>query len=580
MRECFYIPTGTTAIEGIFDIIGENVVSQEKAVVVVKEDDPVPHDNMEDPQTWREDRNEEDLHSATIVKGEKDNGYVSTSFREDMYDEHCLERVPSTDALALSCLLFTKEERIKELEAELVRLRNEWDVEHSSGFLFDSATKLEETVDAWNRELLSTQGLELVMEAEIATRDTAIQRLTEDLTRATRRVSELEVLLEFHDFKFAWYEDHCSSSDQGKSTRNGGPHSENEKLVGDLEEIEKLYISAKQGFTEKADQLQQECNMYKARHTSLENSRRRTGSPSMVASFDGDDRDDIDVPRTFMQKKIQILETDLNAQNELTSNLQTQVDELTTSLRNKEKKHKQEIQALKRTEASLESKVLTLQSELQSASAGVTVYTAFEPLESNMEGLLAEIARLEARLRTKERIIFKLQEKMSTKRQRGSAPSMGEEEQPQQSPFVEKAPIEVNLLEAEPNPVNSAEKVQRVTEEIPVETNVVEEVPAESNLVEEVPVEEVPIEEVPVEEFPTEGVSVEEQAPIVPTPPVKERPVKETVVVKDIPNPSITKPERSILVFDRLPHKFIEQRQADNARVASDLFSVEDEPSI
>jgi hypothetical protein len=195
-----------------------------------------------------------------------------------------------------------------------------------------------------------------------------------------------------------------------------------------LEDIEKLYMSAKQDFAEKVDQLQQECNEYKAKCASMEN----TAMSSLVASqyplleiSDVDERDDIGVPKTFMRKKIKLLETELKAQCELTSCLRTQVEDLASALRNKEKKQKQEMHAMMRNKISLESKVAVLQRELRSGSEG-SQNAGFEFLEANMEKLLSEIARLEARLRTKERIISKLQEKLSNEQQHDSRPVEGD----------------------------------------------------------------------------------------------------------------------------------------------------------
>jgi hypothetical protein len=414
MRESFYIPTEATADA----ILGDAVARKAEAEI-----ETIVHEHVENPDAAEEDRRDV-LPCASMTTDVVDER--STSSREAMFDDYCLETAPSQDALALSCLLFTKEEEIKSLQAELDDARSQLNEIKSEQLAVESSTKLEETVETWNKELLSKQGEEFVMEAEIAARDNTILRLKEDLARSNRKVSELEVKLEFHDFKFVSFEkgfrDDAGQRASGSQSSNRVGRSYTEKLVSDLEEIEKLYMSAKQDFAEKVDQLQQECNEYKAKCASMEN----TAMSSLVASqyplleiSDVDERDDFGVPKTFMRKKIKLLETELKAQCELTSCLRTQVEDLATALWNKEKKQKQEMHAMMRNKLSLESKVAVLQRELRSGSGG-SQNAGFEFLEANMEKLLSEIARLEARLRTKERIISKLQEKLSNEQQNDS----------------------------------------------------------------------------------------------------------------------------------------------------------------
>ena len=291
------------------------------------------------------------------------------------------------------------------------------------------------------------------METQITIRDHAILRLKEDLARANRRVSELEVKLEFHDFKFVSYENHLREE---KVKLSSDPKSKSvaytEKLVSDLEEIEKLYISAKQDFAYKLKHLQQECNEYKAKCDFMGRTRETHHLeshqyPPQISNME--QSDDVGVPKVFMQRKIQLLETDLNAQSELTSCLHTQVEELTAALMNKEKKQKQEMHAVMRRKAALESKITAMQRQWKAGSGGV-LNKEFQSLEANLEELLSEISRLEARLRTKDRVISKLQEKLWEAKQVEAGPL--EEKLSFEKMLADPIPVENFIIVCEPLP--------------------------------------------------------------------------------------------------------------------------------
>ena len=460
MRESFYVPTsGVMApnIDGAVAMVGDNVVANKAEAEREDQSD----ERIEDPQPLQEDRR--DVQHSAPISNDDDEDCRTTASPDDMHDEYCLESAPSMDALALSCLLFTKEETIKALEAELEQVRSQLSALKPPPFVVDSNIRLEETVATWNKELLSKQGQELVLETQIATRDNAILRLKEDLARANRRVSELEVKLEFHDFKFVSYENHFREekgnlSSDPKSKSAGRSYSE--KLVSDLQEIEKLYISAKQDFAEKAERLQRECNEYKAKYASMLRTREPPQLPPLQCpqqASDVEDSDDVDVPKTFMQKKIKLLETELKSQSDLTSCLHSQVADLTASLLNKEKKQKQEMHAMRRSKAALESKVAAMKKQWKAGSGGV-LNQEFQSLETNMEELLSEISRLEARLRTKERIISKLQETLSEGKQ--AVPSPVEKELCIEEMPVDHIPVENCIVICEPLPNDFVETHQ------------------------------------------------------------------------------------------------------------------------
>jgi len=451
MRESFYIPTSAATaqkIDGAVAIIGDDVVASKEEA---GREDTESEDRNEDLQPLQEDRR--DVQQSSPFPIADDDDCRTTASPDAMHDEYCLESAPSMDALALSCLLFTKEETIKALETELEQVKNQLSVQKPPDLAINSNIKLEETVATWNKELLSKQGQDLVLETQITIRDHAILRLKEDLARANRRVSELEVKLEFHDFKFVSYENHLREE---KVKFSSDPKSKSvaytEKLVSDLEEIEKLYISAKQDFAYKLKHLQQECSEYKAKCDFMGKARDthhlapHQDSPQISKI---EESDDVGVPKAFMQRKIQLLETDLRAQSELSSCLHTQVEELTASLLNKDKKQKQEMLAVMRRKAALESKITAMQRQWKAGSGGV-LNKEFQSLEANMEELLSEISRLEARLRTKDRVISKLQEKLSEAKEAEAVPL--EEKLSVEDILADHIPVENLIIVCEPLP--------------------------------------------------------------------------------------------------------------------------------
>lgn len=426
MRHYFYIPEDIAAAEAAAGrgSAGALEQEQERADVAKKPNSGIIFPARQEDLEGRsgsilvEDRHDAPAAATTIREADHDTVSISSRETTEEEDNYCLETSPSMDILALSCVLYTKEEEIKSLQLELEVVRRELEEQKSQDTFVESATKLEETVEEWNKELLLKQGQELVQETEISSRDRAIFRLKEDLARANRRAAELEVKLEFHDFKFASYENYLWNKNIEKNASNTTSQSHGksytEKLVSDLEEIEQLYLSAKQDFAAKLENLQQERNEYKAKCSLMENavlaSHLACQHSNMIS--EGLERADLGVPKAFMQTKMDLLESELTEQSEILVSLQAQVEELTTKLRHETKKHKQEHHILERQKLALESKVAALRKELSVhfGTGQVVVCSSAEQsfFEDATDNLLAEVSRLEARIRTKDRIISKL----------------------------------------------------------------------------------------------------------------------------------------------------------------------------
>jgi hypothetical protein len=415
MRESLHNNNVATEKKGavVFDVLAGDVVAPKTEMM----DDNVSPQANGYPQASQEDRH--DVFNPPSTSAYDDDIHSVPSRDGAAYQENCLESAPSMDALALSCILYTKDEEIKQLHAELKHVRNQLKDQEALSCIVDSTSKLEETVGGWNRELLLKQGRELLHVAEIEARDRAINRLKDDLARAGRRVSELEVKLEFHDFKFVSYEKYSSQAGRKNSSDTGGKRagrSHADKLVSDLEEIERLYISAKSDFAKKSKHLEQKCIDYQAKCLSLENALSSTKLPPHAISDQLEESGELEIPIAFMRKKMTLLESELQAHNLLTASLQTRLEEVTTSFNTKEKDQRKAIKELLRSKTSLENKVIALQNELNFGHEGVQ-NADYAPLTEKMEEMSSEIARLEARLRTKDRIISKLKEKLSNTEQ-------------------------------------------------------------------------------------------------------------------------------------------------------------------
>lgn len=263
--------------------------------------------------------------------------------------------------------------------------------------------------------------------------------MSDDLAEANRRTTELEVRLEVHDFKFISYQKYRKELDKQalrqihKDTLCESSSYESEsssqkytaKLISDLENIENMYISAKQ----KIAQLEQERSEYLARIQTLESA--AASAPNqhekrMGLKIEDNCPDDENEKRkaglplsNHVMTRMQLLETENINYNQLMSNLKEKLETTTDMMNKVVEKYERDTCLLNRKNESLEEKITALQIEIKAISGDMDATEKskqYHILETNLDDYIAEISRLEERLRTKERIIARLRSKSVEKR--------------------------------------------------------------------------------------------------------------------------------------------------------------------
>lgn len=352
---------------------------------------------------------------STQEKSENDAKQAETQTRETL-------DFPSTDPLALSCILDVKDEEIRQLHYKLEQAQRKLTDRNAAEREAES-----EKVKQLTKDLESKNNVVDVLEVRVAAKDRRIKRLTEDLEYLKRRNVELEVKLEFHDLNFISCEKqiHALENQVGPSTDDHdhdhvrSPSQESQEMSRhratqipfELEAIETLYLSTKLDYLDKVEKLQRErdeCVM-KLRSLELEASINNN-----VASFDGSD-----APSPSFRERMKVLHSENAEYSRLVSSLTWQIENLRESVSKKEDKFQHERGILSRKNQSLENKIAALQIELRSVAGvidGTEKSRHYRMFEMKLDDYISEISRLEERLRTKDRIIYRLRTKAVDKR--------------------------------------------------------------------------------------------------------------------------------------------------------------------
>ena len=256
----------------------------------------------------------------------------------------------------------------------------------------------------------------------MAIKDRAMTILRDEMAQARRLIAELEMALEVHDFQLISYEKYRKILDK-KALRkidedglNQVPSQEIEesspeytaKLIEDLEALQKKFVSAKLENADRVAQLQRERDKYREKVQSLE----KCNSPAEIKGADTSNFECItSLPFSYFRQRTQVLESENIQQSRLVSTLGWQVENLTTTLGEKEEKFERVNGIYHRKNLALQKKIDSLKIELRLMSDDLETSGKcqhYEMLEAYLDDYISEISRLEQRLRNKERIISRL----------------------------------------------------------------------------------------------------------------------------------------------------------------------------
>jgi hypothetical protein len=351
----------------------------------------------------------------------------------------------------LSLALQEREQLVGQLRSDLKRLEQEMeecrkqvkeDALKQGETALEELDRMEKTIEAKDEQID-------YYEFKLHVCNKKVLDLKLDLADARRRGAQLEVRLEVNQFKYSSYEDFRRQLDREALNKIGDDvisetESQDEserymqKLVADLDVMEKLYLQSKYEAADQIVALEEECLEFQATIASLE---RRLGAnwkqddsfaslgstaPNNLNSLDdplpsaastaaygceGESASIVRPTADFLKKRMEVLEAENIEYYQKTEALKAELRNAREGTKQQNDRDTREMISLRLENEALIHRLAALEIEMGLASGKFDSRTRsrrYQMLEKNFDEYIVEIMSLEDQLRMKDRIISRL----------------------------------------------------------------------------------------------------------------------------------------------------------------------------